>query len=214
MEIINPQMDEYSRRYSTQVEELFEDLREETYAKTSEPQMQVGPVEGRFLKMLVEMIGAKRVLELGTFTGYSALMMASGLPKDGILFTLDRDDETNAIARRYFARAPYGHKIRPVLGDARETIKSIHGPIDLAFIDADKAAYDHYYEAALRLLRPGGILALDNMLWDGRVLDPRDEDSQAIHELNRKIAEDRRVEAVLLTVRDGLVVARKKLNEE
>jgi len=210
MDIINSQLDEYSKHYSTQVEELFEELREETYAKTSEPWMQVGPVEGRFLKMLVEMTGAKRVLELGTFTGYSALMMASGLPKDGVLFTLDRDEGTNAIARRYFARASYGHKIRPILGDARETIRSIPGPIDLAFIDADKAAYDHYYEAALGLLRPGGIIALDNMLWDGKVLDPHDEDARAIHELNRKIVKDGRVEAVLLTIRDGVVLARKK----
>lgn len=210
MHIIHPQMDEYSRRYSTMVDELFEELRQETCTKTTAPHMQVGPVEGRFLKMLVEMTGARTVLELGTFTGYSALMMASGLPKGGVLYTLDRDETTNAIARKYFARAPYGDKIKPILGEALETIKTIQGPIDLAFIDADKAYYDIYYEAVLRLLRPQGIIALDNMLWDGKVLDPPDEDSKAIHELNQKIARDDRVEAVLLTVRDGVMLVRKK----
>lgn len=210
MDIIQPDLDEYSQQYTTMVERLFEDLREETYAMTSEPHMQVGKVEGSFLRMLVQMIQARTVLELGTFNGYSALMMASGLPKGGVLYTLDKDEVTGAIARRYFARAPFGHKIRPVMGDARETIRTIKGPVDLAFIDADKSSYDLYYEEALRLLRPQGMMALDNMLWSGKVLDPQDEDSRAIHLLNQKIARDHRVEAVLLTIRDGVMLVRKK----
>ncbi|HVO77576.1 MAG TPA: class I SAM-dependent methyltransferase [Methanomassiliicoccales archaeon] len=190
---------------------MFEDLRKETYAKTANPGMQVGKVEGRFLKLLVELSGAERILEFGTFTGYSALMMASGLPVGGVLYTLDRDEVTNSIARRYFARAPYGDKIRPVIGEARETMKQIDPPIDMAFIDADKKAYDLYYEEVIgRLLRPGGLVVLDNTLWRGSVVDPSDEDGKAIDAINRKIAKDPRVEAVLLTLRDGVTVARKR----
>ncbi|MGD1060271.1 MAG: class I SAM-dependent methyltransferase [Methanomassiliicoccales archaeon] len=156
--------------------------------------MQVGSVEGRFLKLLVELSGAKRILEFGTFTGYSTLMMASGLPEGGVLYTLDRDEVTNAIARKYFARAPYGSKIRPVLSEAKETMKSIEGPIDLAFIDADKTGYEVYYEEVVgRLLRSGGLVVLDNTLWGGTVTDPVDEDSKAIDAINRKIAKNPRV---------------------
>jgi caffeoyl-CoA O-methyltransferase len=209
MDIIQPSLDEYSRNHSTKVDKIFESLREETFANTSHPEMQVGPVEGRFLRMLVLMTQARTVLEFGTFTGYSALMMASALPKDGVLYTLDRNETTNKIAQRYFDQVPFGKKIRPILGSAHETIKAISGPIDLAFIDADKTGYDFYYEEALKRLRPGGIIALDNMLWEGSVLDPEDEDGKAIDALNRKITMDSRVEAVLLTVRDGIMLVRK-----
>jgi caffeoyl-CoA O-methyltransferase len=211
MAICDLRIEEYVKRRTTAPDPLFEDLRKETYAKTANPGMQVGKVEGRFLKLLVELSGAERILEFGTFTGYSALMMASGLPVGGVLYTLDRDEVTNSIARRYFARAPYGDKIRPVIGEARETMKQIDPPIDMAFIDADKTAYDLYYEEVIgRLLRPGGLVVLDNTLWRGSVVDPSDEDGKAIDAVNRKIAKDPRVEAVLLTLRDGVTVARKR----
>ncbi len=210
MQIVPEELDSYSCRMSTKVEKLFEDLRKETYEKTSNPGMQVGAVEGRFLRLLVMMTGAKRVLEVGTFTGYSALMMASALPDDGVLLTLDRDEYSNAIARRYFGRAPFGSRIKTIMGDARETIKTIQGPIDFAFIDADKESYDIYYEAALELLSPGKMMALDNTLWSGGILDPQDHASRSIDAINRKIAKDKRVEAVLLTVRDGVTLVRKK----
>lgn len=210
LDIVHSLLDEYSRTHSTKVDEVFEALREETYAVTSRPQMQVGAVEGRFLRMLVLMTKARTVLELGTFTGYSALMMASALPDDGVLFTLDSNEATNAIAQKYFDLTPYGARIKPILGSAQETIKKIPGPIDLAFIDADKTGYDFYYEEVLKLLRPGGIIALDNMLRHGDVLDPDDDDSKAIDALNWKIARDARVEGVLLTVRDGIMLVRKK----
>ena len=211
MAICDLRIEEYVKRRTTAPDPLFEDLRKETYAKTANPGMQVGKVEGRFLKLLVELSGAERILEFGTFTGYSALMMASGLPVGGVLYTLDRDEVTNSIARRYFARAPYGDKIRPVIGEARETMKQIDPPIDMAFIDADKKAYDLYYEEVIgRLLRPGGLVVLDNTLWRGSVVDPSDEDGKAIDAINRKIAKDPRVEAVLLTLRDGVTVARKR----
>ncbi|MDD1769918.1 MAG: class I SAM-dependent methyltransferase [Methanomassiliicoccales archaeon] len=211
MAICDLRIEEYTKRRTTAPDPLFEDLRKETYAKTSNPGMQVGRVEGRFLRLLVELSGARTVLEFGTFTGYSALMMASGLGDGGVIYTLDRDEVTNAIARKYFARAPYGDKIRPIIGDARETMKRIMGPIDMAFIDADKTSYDAYYEEVVgRLLRPGGLVVLDNTLWGGSVTDPSDDDGKAIDAINRKIAKDPRVEAVLLTLRDGVTVARKK----
>jgi len=210
MDIVQPSLDQYSMMHSTRVDRIFEALRKETYATTSHPEMQVGPVEGRFLRMLVLMTGARTVLELGTFTGYSALMMASALPEGGVLYTLDRNEATNKIAQKYFDKAPFGAKIRAILGHAQETIKSISGPIDMAFIDADKTGYDFYYEEALKRLRPGGIIALDNMLWEGDVLDPMDDDAKAIDALNQKIVRDARVEAVLLTIRDGIMLVRKK----
>jgi caffeoyl-CoA O-methyltransferase len=211
MAICDLRIEDYTRQATTSPETLFEELRKETYSKTANPGMQVGSVEGRLLRLLVELSGARTVVEFGTFTGYSALMMAAGLPEDGVLYTLDRDEVTNAIARRYFARAPCGSRIRPVLGDARETVKRLEGPIDMAFIDADKMSYDIYYEEVVgRLLRPGGLVVLDNTLWGGSVTDPSDEDGRAIDAINRKIAADDRVEAVLLTLRDGVTVARKR----
>lgn len=204
-------IEDYAAKSTREVAQVYRDLREETYAKMSNPQMQVGEVEGTFLRFLVAMTGAKRVLEFGTFTGYSAMMMASALPEDGVLYTLDRDPVAVDIARKYFDRVPYGNKIRVVMGDARETVHDIQGPFDMAFIDADKEAYDLYYEATLKILRPGGIIALDNMLWYGKVLDPPvdDKDALAIVAMNKKIKNDDRVENVLLTVRDGVMLVRK-----
>jgi caffeoyl-CoA O-methyltransferase len=210
MDIVQPSLDEYSRLHSTKVDRIFEALRKETFDTTSHPEMQVGPVEGRFLRMLVLMTGARKVLEFGTFTGYSALMMASGLPEDGVLYTLDGNETTNRIAQKYFDKVPFGSKILPILGNAHKTIRNIPGPIDLAFIDAEKTGYDFYYEEVLKRLRPGGIIALDNMLWEGDVLHPEDDDSKALDALNQKIARDSRVESVLLTVRDGIMLVRKK----
>lgn len=204
-------IEEYASRSSREVDQVFLDLKEETYAKMSNPGMQVGEVEGRFLRLLVAITGAKKVLEFGTFTGYSTLMMASALPPDGLLVTLDRDPEAVAIAKRYFAQVPYGKLIKVVMGDARETVHDIKGDFDLAFIDADKEAYDLYYEATMKLLRPGGMIVLDNMLWYGKVLDPAidDKDANAIVAMNKKINSDKRVENVLLTVRDGVMLVRK-----
>jgi caffeoyl-CoA O-methyltransferase len=204
-------IEEYATRSTRAVGPVFRELREETYAKMSNPGMQVGEVEGTFLKLLVAMTGARRVLEFGTFTGYSAMMMASALPPRGVLYTLDRDPVAVDMAQRYFDQVPYGKRIKVVMGDARETVHGIKGPIDLAFIDADKEAYDLYYEATLKILRPGGMIALDNMLWNGKVLDPPedDRDARAIVAMNEKIRNDERVDNVLLTVRDGIMLVRK-----
>ncbi len=203
-------IEEYAAEHTDPPGPILEKLREETYAKMSLPQMQVGRIEGTFLKLLVRLSRAKRVLEIGMFTGYSGLMMAEGLPDDGELVTCDVDPKAEAMATRYFAQSPHGKKIQIRMGPALETIKALKGPIDMVFIDADKENYPKYYEAVLPLLRKGGLLVADNVLWSGRVLDPKEATDRAIAEFNDKVAKDTRVEKVLLTVRDGMMLAVKK----
>jgi caffeoyl-CoA O-methyltransferase len=200
----------FAAAHSDPVPALLEELREETYKTMSVPQMQVGRIEGAFLKMLVRLTGAKRVLEVGMFTGYSALSIAEGLPEDGRLFTCDIDPKAEEIARRYFARSPHGKKIDVRMGPALDTIAKLEAPLDMVFIDADKVNYARYYDAALPLLRSGGLVVADNTLWSGTVLDPQTDDARAIVAFDDKVAADPRVEKVLLTVRDGMLLARKR----
>ena len=191
-------------------------LRAET-AKLSQAGMQIGADQGALMALLVRLVGARRALEIGTFTGYSAMAVAEALPPEGRLVTCDVSVEWTAIARRYWREAGLDGKIELRLGDARDTLVALRreagdASFDFAFIDADKSGYDHYYEACLRLVRPGGLILIDNVLWSGKVADPAvlDQDTAAIRALNAKIATDRRVEACLLTVGDGVMVARKK----
>ena len=186
-------------------------------ARLAEGGMQIGPDQGALLALLVRTIGAKRALEIGTFTGYSALAVAMALPADGRLVCCDRSEEWTAIARRYWKEAGVADRIELRLGEARATLRSLvagrgAGSFDFAFIDADKSAYDDYYETCLVLLRPGGLVALDNMLWSGDVArrSVRDADTRALRALNAKIRDDARVDACLLTVGDGVMVARKR----
>jgi caffeoyl-CoA O-methyltransferase len=210
MNLVPEPIELYAAAHSDPVPQLLDELREETYATMSFPQMQVGRIEGALLKMLVRLIGARRVVEIGMFTGYSALSIAEGLPDDGVLVTCDVDPKAEAIARRYFARSPHGKKIDVRMGPALDTIRKLAPPLDFVFIDADKANYERYYEAALPLLRPGGLIVADNALWSGSVLDPKTDDARGIAALNDKVAADDRVEKVLLTVRDGMLFARKR----
>ena len=189
--------------------DLHRRLHDETHATMSSPQMLVGRIEGQLLKLLVQLSGARRVLEIGMFTGYSALMMAEGLPDDGRLVTCDINPKAAEIAQRYFNESPHGNKIEIRLGPALETIATLTEPIDMVFIDADKTNYSNYYEACLPLLRPGGLIVADNVLWSGRVLEPDDDDSRAIVAFNERVQADPRVENVCLTVRDGMMLARK-----
>jgi caffeoyl-CoA O-methyltransferase len=174
------------------------------------PQMIVGPLEGAFLKMMTQVVQAKRVLEIGMFTGYSALCFAEALPTDGTVLTCEIDEESAALARQYFARSPIGKKIEVRMGPALDTMRHLKGPFDLIFIDADKINYVNYYRRALDLLAPRGLILIDNVLWDGDVLKQPapDEKTAAIQELNRVVATDPRVTAVLVTVRDGILVIR------
>jgi caffeoyl-CoA O-methyltransferase len=209
--IVEPQVEEYAEAHTTPDGELFERLAEETRAKTTAPQMMVGRIEGRFLATLVALSGARRVLEFGTFTGYSSISMASALPADGKVITLDVDPEATAIARRYMDESGHGDKIEIRLGPALETLQDLEGPFDLIFIDADKPNYVNYYEAALPLLADDGLLIADNVLWSGRVIeDDGDESTRAIKEFNEHVRVDDRVLSVMLTVRDGMTLIRKR----
>jgi caffeoyl-CoA O-methyltransferase len=207
---INEAVEQFAHDHTEPESELFLRLRDETYRDTNCPQMQVGRIEGRFLKMLVRLTGARRILEIGMFTGYSALMMAEGLPEDGKIITCDVDPKAEAIASRYFAESPNGHKIEIRMGPALETIKTLTGPLDMVFIDADKGNYSNYYEAVLHLVRPGGLIVADNVLWSGRVLHPESPDDHAIVAFDKLVQSDPRVENVCLTVRDGMMLAWKK----
>lgn len=191
-------------------------LRAET-ATLAQAGMQIGADQAAFLALLVRSIGARQCLEIGTFTGYSALAVAAALPADGRLICCDISEEWTAMGRRYWAEAGVAPRIDLRLAPALETLNDLlaHGgasQFDFAFIDADKAGYDGYYEACLKLLRSGGLIALDNMLWSGRVADPEqhDADTDAIRALNAKINADARVEAALLTVGDGVMLVRKR----
>jgi len=207
---IDEAVEQFAHDHTKPESDLFRRLRDETFAEMSFPGMQVGRIEGRFLKMLVRLTGARRILEIGMFTGYSALMMAEGLPDDGCLITCDVDPKAEAIGRRYFNESPDGHKIEIRKGPALETIKTLAGPIDMVFIDADKSNYSNYYEACLPLVRPGGLIVADNVLWSGQVLNPESVDDHAIVAFDKLVQADPRVENVCLTVRDGMMLAWKR----
>jgi len=204
--IVEPTVEEYAEAHSTPNGELFERLAAETREKTTAPQMMVGRIEGQFLATLVRLAGARQILELGTFTGYSSISMASALPPDGCVITCDVDPETTAIARRYMDESGHGEKIEIRLGPALETVETLDGPFDLVFIDADKENYVNYYEATLPKLADDGLMVVDNTLWSGRVADPenQEETTNAIRALNERVRDDSRVVNVLLTVRDGM----------
>lgn len=209
--IVDPKIEEYAESHTSPDGELFERLAEETRATTTAPQMMVGRIEGRFLATLVALSGARRILEFGTFTGYSSISMASALPPDGKVITLDVDPEATAIARRYMDESGHGDKIEIRLGPALETLRDLEGPFDLVFIDADKPNYVNYYEAALPILADDGLLIADNVLWSGRVVeDDDDESTRAIKEFNEHVRADDRVVSVMLTVRDGMTLIRKR----
>ncbi len=195
---------------------LLARLREET-AVMPAANMQIGPEQGQFMALLVELIGARRTLEVGTFTGYSALSVALALPADGRVVACDISEEFTAVARRYWAEAGVADKIDMRLGPAVETLdaliaEGLSGAFDFMFIDADKQGYDAYYERGLALLRPGGLIAIDNVLWNGAVADParQDKETRAIRALNRKVQADERVGISLVPIGDGLMLARKR----
>jgi caffeoyl-CoA O-methyltransferase len=204
--IVEPRVEEYAEAHSSPNGELFARLAAETHEKSEAPQMMVGVLEGQFLRTLVRSLQAKRILELGTFTGYSSISMALALPPDGRLITCDVNEETNEIARRYATEAGVAERIDYRLGPALDTVAQLDGEFDLVFIDADKPNYVNYYEATLPLLAANGLMVLDNTLWSGRVADPNedDENTRAIRAVNDHILADSRVTNVLLTVRDGM----------
>ena len=204
MDFIDEKIEQYAFDHTSEEGELLRRLEKETYEKLEIPQMTTGRIEARLLKLLARLVGAQRILEIGTFAGYSALSMAEALPEDGTLVTCDEDPVAIAFAKKYFSESRHGKKIKQMEGPALESIKKLTGSFDMAFIDADKINYCNYYEAILPMIRPGGLIAVDNVLWSGRVLNPQDESDRAIHQFNEQVVRDQRVESVLLTVRDGL----------
>jgi caffeoyl-CoA O-methyltransferase len=210
--IVNEPVEEYAAAHTTPVAELFERLAAETREKSDAPQMMVGLLEGRFLEFLVRQTKARRILELGTFTGWSSISMALGLAEGGRITTCDVNEETTAIARRYAEEAGVADRIEYRLGPGLETIASLDGPFDLIFIDADKENYVNYYEAVLPKLADDGFIVADNVLWSGRVADPSNEDANTlnIREFNDHVLADERVECVMLTVRDGMLLIRPR----
>ncbi len=208
-----PGIEEYATAHCSAEPDQLRMVEEETRRTMPERQsMLTGKLEGRFLKMLVAMLRPRLVVEIGTFTGYSALAMAEALPPGGRLITLEISKRHGAIAGGNFAASPYRDVIDLRMGPALESLGRIEGPVDLAFVDADKTNYENYYEALLPKLSPAGIIAVDNTLWYGRPLDPSDEseDTVAVRRFNDKLANDERVECVLLTVRDGVTLIRKR----
>jgi len=212
IEIADPRVEQYAVEHTTPEPPWFATLAEETRNATQAPTMMVGTLEGRLLTALVAMLRPRSVLEIGTFTGYSALSMAEALPADGRIVTCDISEEHLAIARRHIAASPYAGVIEIRSGPALETIATLPGPFDLVFIDADKTSYSAYFEATLAKLAPDGVILVDNVLWSGRVLDPAivDPDTAAIKAFNDQVLADDRVEVVMLTVRDGVSLIRHR----
>lgn len=208
--LVDERIDTYAFEHTTPEPELLQSLAERTRREMKDPQMLTGRVEGRLLKLLVQLCRPKRVFEVGTFTGYSALSMAEGLEEGAKIITCEIDAAAEKVAREAFDASPFGHRIEIRMGPALDTIRALSEPVDLSFIDADKERYPEYYEEILERTRPGGLLVLDNMLWSGRVVEPADEIARTLAALNGKIAGDDRVENVLLTVRDGVQVVRKR----
>jgi caffeoyl-CoA O-methyltransferase len=213
MDIVAPEINDYLLTHSEPADEVLRDLAEETHRELARQSgMQITHDEGELLTMLVRLIGARRAVEVGTFTGYSSVCIARGLPDDGHLLCCDVSEEYTSVARRYWERAGLTDRISLEIGPAVETLRAqpAEETWDFAFIDADKTGYAAYVEEILPRLRPGGLMVLDNMLRDGRVLAPENDDDRAIHALNQALVADDRVDVVLLPVRDGVSLARKR----
>jgi predicted O-methyltransferase YrrM len=209
--IAQDEIERYAEEHTTPPVELLAALAAETHATLESPQMLTGAIEGRLLELLVFASGARRVLELGTYSGYSALSMAAGLPPDGRIDTCEIDPLHAEVARRYIAQSAYADRIRVHVGPAIDTLARLEGSFDLVFLDADKTSYLAYYEAVLPRLSARGLLVVDNTLWSGRVLDPDDTpETRAIVAFNRLVRDDQRVVAVQLTVRDGITLIRRR----
>jgi caffeoyl-CoA O-methyltransferase len=213
MDIVTPEINDYLVAHSEPADEVLRDLAAETHRDlAAESGMQISHDEGELLTMLVRLTGARRAVEVGTFTGYSSICIARGLPDDGHLLCCDVSEEYTAVARRSWERAGLTDRISLQIGPAVDTLRALpeDESLDFAFIDADKTGYPSYVEAILPRLRSGGLMVLDNMLRDGRVLDPQDESDRVIDDLNAALVADDRVDVVLLPVRDGVSLARKR----
>ena len=204
-------LEEYLEQHATPMDEVLESLYRETHLHAMNPRMASGPVQGRFLQFICQMMRPKKVLEIGTFTGFSTICLARGMAPDGLLTTIEADEEYEGIIHKYLEKAGVNDRVQLIIGDAKTVIPTLEGGFDLVFIDADKVSYPIYYDLVMDKLNPGGILLADNVLWEGKVLnaDTKERDTQAIRAFNDKVQNDPRVENVLLPLRDGLMMIRK-----
>lgn len=204
------QLDEYIEAHATTPDAVLQELYRHTYLHEMNPRMMSGPVQGKFLQFLCQMLKPQRVLEIGTYTGYAAICIARGLPEGGKLVTIEANREYEDTLRHYFDKAQVGEKIEFILGDAKAVIPTLDETFDLVFIDADKVSYPTYYNIVMGKVRPGGFILADNVLWDGKVLNAqtKERDTQALIAFNDMVQNDPRVENVLLPIRDGLMMIR------
>lgn len=211
MDMVAKEAEEYAVDHTTPLSPLLEEVERFTLTKTSFPSMLTGRVEGRFLQLVVQLSGARRIVDIGTFTGYSALAMAEMLPDGGEILTIENNRDHARIAQGFFDRSPNGSRITLSVGNALEILKTLPADkTDLVFIDADKQNYSAYYRESMRILRPGGLILADNALWYGRVFDQKDDDSRAMAEFNEVVNRDDRADKLFLTVRDGIYLIRKQ----
>ncbi len=211
MHFLSPILENYIAEHSQEEPELLKELTRETHLKVVQPRMITGHFQGRVLSMLSKIIAPEKILEIGTYTGYSALCLAEGLQKNGKLHTIEVNEELVEIQRKYFDKSPYGKQIVQHTGDALQIIPKLDDVFDLVFIDAQKVNYDAFFEAALQKTRAGSIILSDNVLWSGKVVEPlekSDKATEALVQYNEKLKKDPRVETVLLPIRDGLTLTR------
>ena len=211
-DIVNNKIEDYIRKNSSKEPEILKDLNKETHLKVLNPRMLSGHIQGRFLSIITKLIKPKKILEIGTYTGYSAICMAEGLIEKGIIHTIDINEELVSIQNKYFAKSKCNNSIIQHVGDARNIIKSINEKFDLVFLDADKENYIEYYELVIEKVKKGGLIIADNVLWTGKVVEPEKDDDQLTQYLidfNKMINEDDRVENIILPLRDGLNVILK-----
>jgi predicted O-methyltransferase YrrM len=213
MHFLPENIDNYVVRHSQQEHKILQELTRETWQKVLNPRMLSGAFQGRVLSMISKLVQPKNILEIGTYTGYSALCLAEGLAKDGQIFTIDKNEELAELQKKYFEKSVYKNKIKSFLGNALEIIPTINQKFDLVFIDADKLNYANYFYLVIDKMNKGGIILSDNVLWSGKVvekLDPKDKDTKALLAYNLLLNTDERVETVLLPIRDGLTISRVK----
>jgi len=213
MDFLPKEINDYSICYTEKEPLLLAELNRETWANVMTPRMLSGHMQGRILSMISKMISPENIIEIGTYTGYSALCLAEGLKENGILHTLDINEEYTAIAKRYFNKSDYNNIIQQHIGSALDIIPDLDANFQLAFIDADKENYSSYFDLIIDKMDIGGYIIADNVLWSGKVTKKkRDEETEALHQYNKKILADKRVETLLLPVRDGLMTSRKVSN--
>ena len=204
-------IEDYCNNMSSPVPDYLIELERETNLVTTMPQMLSGRLQGRFLSLISKMLNPQSILEIGTFTGYSALCMAEGLSENGNLVSIELDIELKSTISKYIAKSPFTGRIIVLYGDAKEILPGLNNPVDLVFIDAHKPDYILYYEEALRLLRHGGVILTDNVLWSGKVIyEPEDSTALALHQFNEHVKRDERTEKIMLPFRDGISLIRKK----